>query len=94
MGGVKELGRPFNVYAAKFSKRLAHLKTRELRARCVKISRATRDGENLSIVFIGISSEKTVGIGGARGLLESVLIASVLSVKPANCQLNEKNQKP
>jgi len=62
---------------------------RELHARCVKISRAARNQIFAHTVFIGIFSEKPVGIGSAKEFPECVLTAGVLSVRPACCQPNE-----
>ena len=58
----------------------------------MKILRVARDKNFSPTVFIGIFSEKSVGIGGAKGFLECVLTVSVLSVRPANCHLNEKTK--
>jgi hypothetical protein len=62
---------------------------RELHARCVKISRVTRDEIPLPHRFHWFFSEKSVGIGSAKDFLECVLSASALSVKPASCHPNE-----
>ena len=43
--------------------------------------------------FIGVFSEKSVGISGAKEFPESVLTASLLSVKLADCHLNTKQTK-
>ncbi|MGA3282943.1 MAG: hypothetical protein ABSD57_00605 [Verrucomicrobiota bacterium] len=83
---------PFNFDAAKFQETRRGARTfklREFHARRVKISRLSRDKFVLPTVFIGIFSEKSVGIGGAKDIPESVLTVSVLTVEPAECHLNE-----
>jgi hypothetical protein len=58
---------------------------------CENFTHGTRWGKFFH-AFVGIFPEKPVGIGSAKGLLESMLPAGKLSMKPANCHLNKKTK--
>jgi len=82
MRGVGELGRPlliqmWQIFQNNWPEEMP-AKPRGLHARCAQISRATRNRIFLCTVFIGGFSKKSVGIGGAKELVERVLTVSVL----------------